>query len=83
MSPTNTNENWKTETRVTDEQVASYNENGYLKFGRIFTQGELDELRDYVDDMIAALPQTNAQNRWTCHTSSIPICSNTSRTPVC
>ena len=56
MSPTNTNENWKTETRVTDEQVASYNENGYLKFGRIFTQAELDELRDYVDDMIAALP---------------------------
>ena len=57
MSPTNTNENWKTGTTITDEQVAFYNENGYLKFGRIFTQGELDELRDYVDDMIASLPE--------------------------
>ena len=42
MSATNTDRNWKTETTVTDEQVAFYNENGYLKFGRIFTQGELD-----------------------------------------
>ena len=57
MSATNTNENWKTETTVTDEQVAYYNENGYLKYGRIFTQPELDELRDYVDDMIASLPE--------------------------
>ena len=57
MSPTNTNGNWQTETTVTDEQVASYNENGYLKFGRIFTQPELGELRDYVDDMIASLPE--------------------------
>ena len=45
MSTTNTDKNWKTETTVTDEQVAFYNENGYLKFGRIFTQPELDELR--------------------------------------
>ena len=57
MSPTNTDVNWEIESTVTDEQVAFYNENGYLKFGRIFTQGELDELRDYVDGMIAALPE--------------------------
>jgi hypothetical protein len=57
MNPTNTDKNWKTETTVTDEQAAFYNENGYLKFGRIFTQAELDELRDYVDGMIAALPE--------------------------
>jgi chlorinating enzyme len=49
--------NWEIETTVTDEQVAFYNENGYLKFGRIFTKSELDELRDYVDGMIAALPE--------------------------
>ena len=82
-SSKNVNENWKTDTRVTDEQVAFYNENGYLKYGRIFTQGELDELRDYVDDMIAShSPTANARNRWTCHTSSIPTCSNTSQTRV-
>ncbi len=57
MSPTIIDESWKTETSVTDEQVAYYNENGYLKYGRIFARAELDELRDYVDDMIAALPE--------------------------
>src|SRR4029079_17796519 len=29
---------------------------GVLKFGPIFRQGEMDTLRDHVDDMIAALP---------------------------
>src|SRR5439155_22341496 len=28
----------------------------YLKFGRIFTQTEMDALRDHVDEKIAALP---------------------------
>ena len=28
MTTTNTDKNWKTETIVTDEQVAFYNENG-------------------------------------------------------
>lgn len=56
MSHANTDESWETDTTVTDEQVASYNENGYLKFSRILPKTELDELRDYVDDMIASLP---------------------------
>ena len=57
MSHSNTEEHWEVETTVTDEQVAFYNENGYLKFGRIFTERELYRLRDYVDEMIAALPE--------------------------
>ena len=56
MTYSNTDESWEVETTVSDEQVAFYKENGYLKFGRIFTKAELDELRDYVDEMIAALP---------------------------
>ena len=32
-------------------------ENGYLTFGRIFTEPELDKLRNYVDAMIADLPE--------------------------
>ena len=57
MSPTNTDESWEIASSVTDEQVAFYNEHGYLKFGKIFTRTELDELRAYVDDMVAALPE--------------------------
>ncbi len=57
MSPTNTDESWEITSSVTDEQVSFYNENGYLKFGKIFTRAELDELRGYVDDMVATLPE--------------------------
>ena len=48
---------WKPQTTVSDEQVNFYKENGYLTFGRIFTESELDELRDYVDAMIENLPE--------------------------
>ncbi len=34
--------NWELETAVSDEQVEFYRENGYLKFGRIFTKPEVD-----------------------------------------
>ena len=43
--------------RATPEQVAFYREQGYLKFGRIFTQAEMQDLRAHVDAMIAALPE--------------------------
>jgi hypothetical protein len=42
---------------ATDEQVAFYREQGYLKLGCIFTQGEMDTLRAHVDEMIAALQE--------------------------
>ena len=48
---------WQLETTVSDEQVKFYKENGYLTYGRIFTKPELDELRDYVDEMIENLPE--------------------------
>jgi len=48
--------NWQPQTTVSDEQVKFYKENGYLTYGRILTKPELDELRDYVDTMIANLP---------------------------
>lgn len=48
---------WQTETTITDEQVLFYRENGYLTYGRIFTKLELDDLRIYVDGLIAALPE--------------------------
>ncbi|HZO90701.1 MAG TPA: phytanoyl-CoA dioxygenase family protein [Chthonomonadaceae bacterium] len=51
---------WKdseTVRHATPEQVALYRENGYLKFGRIFTQAEIEALRQHVDEMIAALPE--------------------------
>ena len=48
---------WKPQTTVSDEQVNFYKENGYLTFGRIFTESELDELRDYVEAMIENLPE--------------------------
>lgn len=50
-------ESWEIETTITDEQMHFYNQNGYLKFGRIFTRAELDELRNHVDEMIASLPE--------------------------
>ena len=53
---TGTGESWEVVERATPEQVAFYRENGYLKFGRIFTKPEMDALRERVDDMIAALP---------------------------
>ena len=48
--------NWKTATTVTDEQVRFYREKGYLTFGRLFTEAELEDLRGYVEGLIAALP---------------------------
>jgi ectoine hydroxylase-related dioxygenase (phytanoyl-CoA dioxygenase family) len=48
---------WETVDRATPEQVQFYKENGYLKFGRIFTQPEMDTLRRHVDDMIANLAE--------------------------
>ncbi len=48
---------WETQTTVSEEQVQFYKENGYITFGRIFTEPELDELRDYVDVMIENLPE--------------------------
>src|SRR5689334_343872 len=47
---------WNVASEATSEQVAFYRENGYLKFGRIFTRAELDLLRDHVDRMISELP---------------------------
>lgn len=48
---------WEVVDHATPEQVEFYRENGYLKFGRIFTSEEMDALRDHVDEMIAALPE--------------------------
>jgi Phytanoyl-CoA dioxygenase (PhyH) len=50
------NETWITTPHATPEQLAFYQEHGYLKFGRIFTRPEVDALREHVDEMIAALP---------------------------
>jgi hypothetical protein len=41
---------------ATPEQVAFYREQGYLRFGRIFTVAEMDALDDHVGEMIATLP---------------------------
>ena len=48
---------WETVRHATPEQVKFYADQGYLKFGRIFTEAEMDTLRDHVDSMIAALPE--------------------------
>ena len=48
---------WRDEDTVshaTPEQVQFYRDNGYLKFGRIFTCAEMEALREHVDEMIAA-----------------------------
>src|SRR5437588_7822508 len=50
-------QDWETVRHATPEQVAFYRENGYLKFGRIFTSAEMEALREHVDQMIAALPE--------------------------
>jgi hypothetical protein len=42
---------------ATTDQVAFYREQGYLKFGRIFTAREMAELDEHVTEMIAALPE--------------------------
>src|SRR5579862_1769688 len=47
---------WPTVGHATPDQVASFREHGYLKFGRIFTRDELATLADHVDVMIANLP---------------------------
>jgi chlorinating enzyme len=49
-------ENWNTTRHVTPEQMAFYQEHGFLKFRRIFRREEVDALRAHVDEMIAALP---------------------------
>src|SRR5438552_16160446 len=50
-------EEWETVRHATPEQVAFFRDNGYLKFGRIFTRAEMDTLREHVNEMIAALPE--------------------------
>ena len=47
----------ETVTHATTEQVQFYRDNGYLKFGRIFTCTEMDALHEHVEEMIAALPE--------------------------
>jgi chlorinating enzyme len=49
--------NWHTVRHATPEQVDFYRQNGYLKFGRIFTAAEMDTLREHVDAMIHRLPE--------------------------
>lgn len=49
-------ETWELAPPPAREQVAFYEEQGYLKYGRIFTTEEIDALRARVDAMIAALP---------------------------
>ena len=52
----NPDKDWGISPTPTEDQVGFYHENGYLKFGRIFTKSELDTLRNYVDQMIVNLP---------------------------
>jgi hypothetical protein len=47
---------WELVDRATPDQVSFYREQGYLKFGRIFDEQQIQELRDHVDEMIANLP---------------------------
>src|ERR1041385_7133268 len=42
---------------ATPEEVQFYRDQGYLKFGNVFTRSEMDALRQRVDDMIPALPE--------------------------
>ncbi|HET6387408.1 MAG TPA: phytanoyl-CoA dioxygenase family protein [Armatimonadota bacterium] len=48
---------WETTRGASAEQVQFYHDNGYLKFGRIFSRDEMDALRARVDDMIVNLPE--------------------------
>jgi hypothetical protein len=50
-------EPWSVVGPPTREQVDLYRTEGYLKYGRIFTEPEMDALRAHVDEMIAALPE--------------------------
>jgi hypothetical protein len=56
-SPTTTWSDSETVRHATPEQAAFYHEQGYLKFGRIFTHAEMEALREHVDAMIATLPE--------------------------
>lgn len=56
-APTASSQDWQTVGHATPEQVAFYRDQGYLKFGRIFTADEIAALRNHVDEMIAALPE--------------------------
>jgi chlorinating enzyme len=47
---------WDVVGHATPEQVKFYRDQGYLKFGRIFEEQEIQALRDHVDAMIANLP---------------------------
>ncbi len=47
---------WDVVDHATPEQVQFYRDQGYLKFGRIFTEEEISALRQHVDEMIASLP---------------------------
>jgi hypothetical protein len=47
----------ETVRHATPEQVQFYRDQGYLKFGRIFTHSEMDALRAHVNERIAALPE--------------------------
>ncbi|MEP6755277.1 MAG: phytanoyl-CoA dioxygenase family protein [Chthonomonadales bacterium] len=47
---------WELSPLPTPELVESFRRDGYLKYGRIFTEGELTALREHVDEMIANLP---------------------------
>ena len=47
---------WPVTGHASPEQVQFFRDQGYLKFGRIFTKSEIDKLRTHVDEMIASLP---------------------------
>jgi chlorinating enzyme len=49
-------QDWTVVDSPTPQQVRFYREQGYLRFGRIFTRAELDALRSHVDEKISALP---------------------------
>lgn len=49
-------ESWDVVRHASPEQVAFYEGNGYLPFGRVFTHEEMEALREHVDARIAALP---------------------------
>jgi ectoine hydroxylase-related dioxygenase (phytanoyl-CoA dioxygenase family) len=55
MSSENTKEG-NVRTEVTEDEVVFYREQGYMKFGAIFTSSELTNLRTNLDAKIAALP---------------------------
>ena len=47
---------WKLAGLPTAEEVAFYRENGYLKFGRLFTEEEMADLSRYLDKLLEELP---------------------------